>query len=296
MTIAEESTAWPGVTRPTHLGGLGFGFKWNMGWMHDTLDYIRHEPIHRQYHHHEMTFSMVYAYSENFVLPISHDEVVHGKGSLLNKMPGDRWQQLATLRALYAYMWAHPGQAAAVHGLASSARAASGARAGRWTGGCWTPPTTPACARLVGDLNRAYRDTRALWSQDTEPDGFRWIDANDAAGNVFSFLRWGDDGSVLACVVNFSAMPHENYRLGLPLAGRWAGGAQHRRRGLRRLRRRQPGSGHRRRTPAGTASRVRPPSGCRRWAPSGCATCPSLTRRDRAVSPSRRPGPTRPAE
>jgi 1,4-alpha-glucan branching enzyme len=220
ITIAEESTSWPGVTRATHLGGLGFGFKWNMGWMHDTLGYIRHDPIHRQYHHHEMTFSMVYAYSENFVLPFSHDEVVHGKGSMLNKVPGDRWRQMATLRALYAYMWAHPGKQLLFQGCEFG-------QGGEWSESrsldWWLLDSAEHAGlrQAVVDLNRAYRDNRALWSQDTKPEGFRWIDANDAAGNVLSFLRWGDDGSVLACVANFSAMPHENYRLGLPFAGRW---------------------------------------------------------------------------
>jgi len=220
ITIAEESTAWPGVTRPTHLGGLGFGFKWNMGWMHDTLSYIQHEPIHRQYHHHQMTFSMVYAYTENYVLPLSHDEVVHGKGSLLNKIPGDRWQQMATLRALYAFMWAHPGKQLIFQGSEFG-------QGGEWSESrsldWWLldAPDHAGVQRLVGDLNRSYVDNRALWSQDVNPEGFGWIDANDAGGNVFSFLRWGDDGSTLACVVNFSPMPHENYRLGLPHEGQW---------------------------------------------------------------------------
>jgi 1,4-alpha-glucan branching enzyme len=220
VTIAEESTAWPGVTRPTHLGGLGFGFKWNMGWMHDTLGYVSREPIYRQYHHHEMTFSMVYAYTENFVLPLSHDEVVHGKGSLLNKIPGDRWQQLATLRTLYAFMWAHPGKQLLFMGQEFGQGAEwSEARSLDW----WLleGPEHRGVQRLISDLNRVYRETAALWSQDTDPAGFRWIDANDAQGNVFSFLRYGSDSSILACVANFSAVPHEQYRMGLPKAGQW---------------------------------------------------------------------------
>ena len=220
VTIAEESTSWPGVTRATHLGGLGFGFKWDMGWMHDTLGYIAHQPVHRQYHHNDLTFSMMYAYSENFVLPISHDEVVHGKGSLLDKIPGDRWQQMATLRALYAYMWAHPGKQLLFMGQEF-------AQGGEWAESrsldWWLldAPDHRGMSRLVGDLNRAYLATKALWSQDCEPAGFGWIDANDAAGNVYSFLRYGTDGSILACIANFSAVPHERYRLGLPRAGRW---------------------------------------------------------------------------
>ncbi|GAB2474595.1 1,4-alpha-glucan-branching protein [Jatrophihabitans fulvus] len=220
VTIAEESTSWPGVTRPTHLGGLGFGFKWDMGWMHDTLGYIAHEPIHRQWHHNELTFSMMYAYTENFVMPLSHDEVVHGKGSLLNKIPGDRWQQFATLRSMYAYMWAHPGKQLLFMGQEfAQSREWSEARSLDWE--LWDDPGHRGVGRLIGDLNRAYVDTGALWSRDTSPEGFHWIDANDAAGNTFSFLRFGDDGSVLACVSNFSPVPHENYRLGLPFAGRW---------------------------------------------------------------------------
>ncbi len=220
ITIAEESTAWPGVTRATHLGGLGFGFKWNMGWMHDTLGYVAHEPIHRQYHHHEMTFSMMYAYAENYVLPISHDEVVHGKGTLLTKVPGDTWQQMATVRALYAYMWAHPGKQLLFMGQEF-------AQGGEWNEGrsldWWLldSPDHRGVSRLVTDLNRIYRESPALWSQDNEPAGFAWIDADDVARNVFSFLRYGADGSVLACVANFAAVPHEQYLLGLPRTGRW---------------------------------------------------------------------------
>jgi 1,4-alpha-glucan branching enzyme len=220
VTIAEESTSWPGVTRATHLGGLGFGFKWDMGWMHDTLSYIAHEPIHRQWHHNELTFSMMYAYSENFVMPLSHDEVVHEKGSLLHKIPGDRWQQLATLRTLYAYMWAHPGKQLLFMGQEF-------AQGGEWAESrsldWWLIDDAGhrGVLRLVHDLNAAYLATEALWSRDTTPDGFAWIDANDAAGNVFSFLRFGDDGSVLACIANFSAVPHDRYRVGLPFPGRW---------------------------------------------------------------------------
>ena len=220
VTVAEESTAWPGVTRPTHLGGLGFGFKWNMGWMHDTLGYISREPIHRQFHHHEMTFSMVYAYSENYILPISHDEVVHGKGSLLGKIPGDRWQELATLRTLYAYMWAHPGKQLLFMGQEfGQGTEWSESRSLDW----WLldGPEHRGVQRLVTDLNRVYRETNALWSQDTDPAGFHWIDANDALGNAYSFLRYGTDGSIIACVANFSPVPHERYQLGLPKAGRW---------------------------------------------------------------------------
>jgi len=222
VTIAEESTAWPGVTRPTHLGGLGFGLKWNMGWMHDSLDYVEHEPVHRQFHHHQMTFALMYAWSENFVLPISHDEVVHGKGSLLRKMPGDRWQQLANLRAYLALMWAHPGKQLLFMG-------SEFAQEGEWAhsrGLDWWLLDQPAhrgVLDLVRDLNRLYQANPALWSKDLSPEGFRWVDANDAAGNVFSFLRFGTNGpgDVLACVVNFSANPHLGYRVGLPSRGRW---------------------------------------------------------------------------
>jgi 1,4-alpha-glucan branching enzyme len=220
VTIAEESTSWPGVTRATHLGGLGFGFKWNMGWMHDTLSYLSHPPIYRQYHHNEMTFSMMYAYSENFVLPISHDEVVHGKGSMLNKIPGDRWQQMATLRAAYAYMWAHPGKQLLFMGqeFAQGHEWAESRSLDWWV---LDGPDHRGVQRLITDLNRVYKETPALWSLDSDPSGFHWIDANDASGNVYSFVRYGTDGSILACVANFSAVPHEGYRIGLPRTGRW---------------------------------------------------------------------------
>jgi 1,4-alpha-glucan branching enzyme len=220
VTIAEESTSWPGVTRATHLGGLGFGFKWNMGWMHDTLDYVGRDPVHRGYHHNEMTFSLMYAWSENYVLPLSHDEVVHAKGSLWTRMPGDDWNKAAGLRSLLAYTWAHPGKQLVFMG-AELGQVREWSEAGVLDWDLLDDPLHRGVFELVGDLNRAYRDHRALYSQDTAPHGFHWIDANDAANNVLSFLRYGDDGSVLACVANFAGVPHEGYQLGLPSAGRW---------------------------------------------------------------------------
>jgi 1,4-alpha-glucan branching enzyme len=221
--IAEESTAWPGVSRPTYLGGLGFGFKWNMGWMHDTLDYFHHEPIHRRYHHGELTFGLLYAWSENFILPLSHDEVVHGKGSLLTKMPGDRWQQLANLRALYGWMWAHPGKQLLFMG-------AEFAPEREWNHDAeldwWILDHWDAHRRLrdmMRDLNRVYRAHPALWQADIEPEGFEWIYANDAEQSVLSFLRKGrDEGAQLACVANLTPVPRSGYRVGLPAPGRWA--------------------------------------------------------------------------
>jgi 1,4-alpha-glucan branching enzyme len=220
ITIAEESTSWPGVTRETHLGGLGFSMKWNMGWMHDTLDYIKHDPVHRSYHHGQMTFGLMYAFSEHFVLPISHDEVVHGKGSLLRKMPGDRWQQLANLRAYFAFMWSHPGKQLLFMGQEFGQEREWAEQRGL----DWYHLDDPAHAglqRLVRDLNRAYTDNPAMWALDSSPDGFGWIDANDAAGNVFSYLRQDQQGSTVACVVNFAGGPHGDYTIGLPEAGRW---------------------------------------------------------------------------
>jgi 1,4-alpha-glucan branching enzyme len=225
VTIAEESTSWPGVTRATHLGGLGFGLKWNMGWMHDSLDYMSREPVHRQFHHHQVTFSMVYAWSENFVLPISHDEVVHGKGSLLRKMPGDRWQQLANLRAFIAFQWSHPGKQLLFMG-------SEFAQESEWTDSrsldWWLldQPAHSGIHALVKDLNNAYRTHPAMWELDNVAEGFQWIDANDSAGNTFSFLRFGSprtDGQrpAVASIVNFSGGPHDSYRLGLPHPGRW---------------------------------------------------------------------------
>ena len=220
VMIAEESTSWPGVTRPTHLGGLGFGLKWNMGWMHDTLAYIARDPVHRAWHHNDMTFAMMYAYSEQFVLPLSHDEVVHGKGSLWGKVPGDAWRKAATLRAYLAYMWAHPGKQLLFMG-GELGNPAEWSEAGEIPWHLGDEPLHAGIRAAVGDLNRIYRASRALYSQDFSPSGFTWIDANDRDNNVFAFLRWGDDGSVLACVVNFSAVPHGRYRIGLPVAGVW---------------------------------------------------------------------------
>ena len=220
VTIAEESTSWPQVTGPTSSGGLGFGFKWNMGWMHDTLDYLKHEPVHRSYHHGEMTFSLVYAFSENYVLPLSHDEVVHGKGSLLRKMPGDRWQQLATLRAYFGFMWAHPGKQLLFMGaeIGQEAEWAESRELDWWL---LDHPEHRGLQSTLRDLNRLYADTPALWTLDNSPEGFEWIDANDAHRNVFSFVRRAPGAPELVCVTNFAAVPHEGYRLGLPAAGAW---------------------------------------------------------------------------
>jgi 1,4-alpha-glucan branching enzyme len=220
VTVAEESTAWPGVTRPTDADGLGFGFKWNMGWMHDTLAYLAKDPVHRSYHHHQMTFSTVYAWSENYVLPISHDEVVHGKGSLLGKMPGDTWRQLATLRALLAFMWAHPGKQLLFMGCElADPREWSEERGLDWE--LLGDPARSGVQRMVRDLNASYRSAPALWTLDTDPAGFGWIIGDDATGNTLAFQRIGADGKVLVCVVNFSAMPRESYRVGLPRDGVW---------------------------------------------------------------------------
>jgi 1,4-alpha-glucan branching enzyme len=221
VTVAEESTSWPGVTRATNLGGLGFSLKWNMGWMNDTLDYISHDPVHRSYHHHEMTFSMLYAFSENYVLPISHDEVVHGKGTLWGRLPGSDHVKAAGLRGLLAYQWAHPGKQLLFMGQEFGQRA-------EWSedrGLDWyqldEDSFSNGIQRMVHDINGIYRSRRALWSRDTSPEGYSWIDANDSANNVLSFLRFGDDGSMLACVFNFSGSEHTRYRLGLPHAGTW---------------------------------------------------------------------------
>jgi 1,4-alpha-glucan branching enzyme len=221
LSVAEESTAWPGVSRPTYLGGLGFGFKWNMGWMHDTLDYFQRDPVHRAYHHHQLTFALVYAFSENFMLPLSHDEVVHGKGSLLAKMPGDRWQKLANLRALYAYMWAHPGKKLLFMGGEIAQEAEwSEERSVDWH--LLEQAEHAGVQSLVRDLNRVYKDRPALWEVDFEPSGFQWLEPNDAGANVLAFARWSADRSdVVVCVCNLSPVPREGYRLGMPRAGRW---------------------------------------------------------------------------
>jgi 1,4-alpha-glucan branching enzyme len=221
MTIAEESTAWPSVSRPTWLGGLGFGFKWNMGWMHDTLEFFAKDPIHRRFHHHQLTFGLLYAFHENFVLPLSHDEVVHGKGSLLDKMPGDRWQQMANLRALYGWMWAHPGkQLLFMGGELAQEREWSEARSLDWHVLDWAQHR--GVQSLVRTMNRVYRDEPALWQRDFVAEGFQWIDANDADNSVLSFLRRSATGDrVLACVANLTPVPRPGYRIGLPRAGRW---------------------------------------------------------------------------
>jgi 1,4-alpha-glucan branching enzyme len=222
LTIAEESTAFPGVSRPVHLGGLGFGHKWNMGWMHDTLDYFSKDPVHRRHHHHQLTFGLLYAFTENFVLPLSHDEVVHLKGSLVNKMPGDRWQQVANLRALYGWMWAHPGkQLLFMGGEFAQDHEWAETRSLDWH--LLDSPLHHGVQSLVRSLNAVEAAEPSLWSTDFHPDGFRWIDANDTDQSVYSFLRFDPNGTgrPIACVANMTPVPRHGYRLGVPSAGRW---------------------------------------------------------------------------
>jgi 1,4-alpha-glucan branching enzyme len=221
IMAAEESTAWPGVSRPTSDGGLGFGFKWNMGWMHDTLDYFHHDPVHRSYHHDRLTFGLLYAFTENFILPLSHDEVVHGKGSLLSKMPGDRWQRLANLRALYGYMWAHPGKKLLfMGGELAQEQEWSADRSLDWH--LLEDGAHAGVQRLVGDLNRFYRAEPALWERDFDPSGFTWLEAGDGASNTLAFAcSSADGGRRLVFVGNFSPVVRTGHRVGLPLPGTW---------------------------------------------------------------------------
>jgi 1,4-alpha-glucan branching enzyme len=221
ITVAEESTAWPQVSRPVEFGGLGFGYKWNMGWMHDTLSYMSREPVHRSHHHHNLTFGLLYAFSENFILPLSHDEVVHGKGSLLAKMPGDRWQKFANLRAYLAFMWTHPGKKLLFMG-------GEFAQEGEWNHDRsldWhllADPSHRGMHALVRDLNRIYRASPALHRFDCEPRGFEWIDAADSSRSIFSYLRRGEvNEPPVAVACNFTPVVRHQIRLGVPKRGRW---------------------------------------------------------------------------
>jgi 1,4-alpha-glucan branching enzyme len=219
LTIAEESTAWPMVSRPTYMGGLGFTLKWNMGWMHDTLEYMRKDPIHRRYHHNHMTFGMLYAFHENFVLPLSHDEVVHGKGSLINKMSGDEWQKFANLRAYYGFMWAYPGKKLLF----------MGSEFGQWqewnnnTSLEWAAlgaPNHQGVHRFLCDLNRLYQNEPALYENDFDWHGFSWIDANDSDNSIFSFIRYAvSNDDFIIVVSNFTPVPRGEYRIGVPKPG-----------------------------------------------------------------------------
>lgn len=221
QTIAEESTAWPMVSRPAHLGGLGFGMKWDMGWMHDTLRYLDHEPIYRKYHHGELTFRTVYAFNENYVMPLSHDEVVHGKGSLLNKMPGDDWQKFANLRLLYGYMYAQPGKKLLFMG-AEIGQWSEWAHDGQVQWELLAQTEHAGIQRWVASLNGYYRGEPALHELDCDPQGFEWIDANDSQSSVLSFLRKGSQPEDQVIVVaNFTPVPRYDYRVGVPKAGFW---------------------------------------------------------------------------
>ena len=221
LVIAEESTAWPGVTRSVDRGGLGFSHKWNLGWMHDTLDYLGFDPVHRRHHHHEMTFALLYAYDERFVLPLSHDEVVHGKGSLLSKMGGDEWQRFGALRALFAWQWALPG----------SPLVFMGSELAPWdewadeSGLPWDLLEHPAhrgVHDLIGHLNHVADAWPALWRRDTEPGGFQWLDADDASHSMYAFVRWDLDGAAaVVCIANFTPVPRPDYQVGLPWGGEW---------------------------------------------------------------------------
>ena len=221
LVIAEESTAWPGVSQPTQQGGLGFNYKWNMGWMHDSLHYIQQDPVYRAHHHNELSFGLVYAWSERFILPISHDEVVHGKHSLIDKMPGDRWQKFANLRAYLSFMWMHPGKKLLFMGC----------EFGQWRE--WNHdqqldwyllqyPEHRGVQKLVGDLNRLYREEPALHEQDDAPQGFQWLIGDDAINSVYAWLRWSKDGQPVLVVANFTPVPREGYAVGVPFGGRWS--------------------------------------------------------------------------
>jgi 1,4-alpha-glucan branching enzyme len=221
FAIAEESTAWPGVTAPVRDGGLGFGRKWNMGWMHDTLEYFQREPIHRRFHHDELTFAMVYAYSERYVLPLSHDEVVHGKRSLLGRMPGDRWQQLANLRALFGFMWAHPGRKLLfMGGELAQEREWDPEQALDWF--LLDHSEHAGVQALIGDLNHRYRAEPALWAGDDDPGAFTWLEGTDHDHNVFAFARRDPGGGrPVVCIANLSPVPRHEYRVAFPAAGTW---------------------------------------------------------------------------
>ncbi len=219
QTIAEESTAWPMVSRPTFLGGLGFGMKWDMGWMHDTLQYMSNDPIHRSFHHHELTFRAVYAFTENFMLPLSHDEVVHEKGSLLQKMPGDEWQQFANLRLLLTQMWAQPGKKLLFMG-GEIAQRSEWAHEGQLDWSLADRGPNGGVSRLVGDLNRIYRDHPALHETDTDPQGFEWAVVNDSTNSVLAYFRRAGDETILI-VHNLTPVPRDGYRIGVPGPGRW---------------------------------------------------------------------------
>jgi len=221
LTIAEESTAWPQVTRPPYMGGLGFSLKWNMGWMHDTLQYISQEPIHRRWHHNELTFSLLYAFHENFVLPFSHDEVVHGKGSLLNKIPGDAWQKFATLRVLFAYMFGHPGKKLLFQGMDFG-------QGDEWTEAHSVDwhllnfPLQGGLQRCVADLHRVYKSEPALHEVDFDWHGFEWLESHDNENSVFAFLRKAlDPNDLVAVACNFTPVPRYGYRIGVPTGGQW---------------------------------------------------------------------------
>ncbi|MCB1653506.1 MAG: 1,4-alpha-glucan branching enzyme, partial [Pseudomonadales bacterium] len=220
LMIAEESTAWPGVSQSTQQGGLGFAYKWNMGWMHDSLHYIQQDPMYRAHHHNELSFGLVYAWSERFILPISHDEVVHGKHSLIDKMPGDRWQKFANLRAYLSFMWAHPGKKLLFMGC----------EFGQWRE--WNHDQQldwyllqyhdhQGVQKLVGDLNRLYREEPALHDQDDVAQGFQWLIGDDATNSVYAWLRWSKAGKPLLVVANFTPVPRPGYRIGVPFSGTW---------------------------------------------------------------------------
>ncbi len=221
FSVAEESTAWPGVSQPTSMGGLGFGYKWNMGWMNDSLEYIQRDPVHRQHHHNELSFGLVYAFDENFILPISHDEVVHGKGSLLNRMPGDTWQKFANLRAYYGFMWAHPGKKLLFMGC----EFAQGKEWDHDNSLDWHQLDIPWHAgvqQLIKDLNQIYQHTPALHENDCKAEGFCWLDHENAAQSIYAFIRYGVDKSLPVIVVcNFTPQVHQQYTLGVPLAGEY---------------------------------------------------------------------------